>query len=168
MISSCGQLLGIAARSLILITLRVRLFLLSIIALAGGCSEMVESSYATYADAERAGAVGRGWVPAFVPRSATAIREAHDLDTNDQWLRFRLPDGDTLGAVGAVALPLNEARLSTGKPPAIVQPWLAELRDPPLITARAGIRTYRHPDAGLGARCVALDLSAAEAYVWSC
>ena len=56
-----------------------------------GCSEQVDESYPTYADAQRAGAVDRGWVPAFVPASARDIRDTHNLDTNRQTLRFAIP-----------------------------------------------------------------------------
>ena len=52
------------------------------------CSEQVEEAYPTWAEAQRAGAVERGWIPAFVPRSAREIKESHDLDSNRQTLFF--------------------------------------------------------------------------------
>jgi len=62
----------------------VAIFLLSLSA----CSEQAEEAYPTWAEAQRAGAVERGWVPAFVPRSAREIRDSHDLDSNRQTLFF--------------------------------------------------------------------------------
>lgn len=56
-----------------------------------GCGEQIDETYPTYADAERAGAVERGWIPAFVPLSASDIVDSHDLDTNRQKLQFKLP-----------------------------------------------------------------------------
>jgi hypothetical protein len=53
------------------------------LALYSGCSERFESSYADKAAAVEDGAVRRGWIPPWVPESATAIREVHDLDTNE-------------------------------------------------------------------------------------
>lgn len=52
------------------------------------CSEQVEEAYPTWAEAQRAGAVERGWIPAFVPQSARQIRDSHDLDSNRQTLFF--------------------------------------------------------------------------------
>jgi hypothetical protein len=36
------------------------------------------------------GAVSRGWIPENFPAEAVAIHEAHDLDSNDSWVRFEL------------------------------------------------------------------------------
>lgn len=52
------------------------------------CSEQVVESYPTWAEAQRAGAVERGWLPAFVPQSAREITDSHDLDSNRQTLLF--------------------------------------------------------------------------------
>lgn len=55
------------------------------------CSEQMEEHYATWHDAEKAGAIERGWVPSFVPASATGISDSHDLDRNTQTLQFTVP-----------------------------------------------------------------------------
>jgi len=62
--------------------------------LSGGCSERFESTYADKAAAIQDGAIHRGWIPGWIPESATALREMHDLDTNEVWLAFDLPHGD--------------------------------------------------------------------------
>jgi hypothetical protein len=69
-----------------------------------GCAEQVDEAYATYADAERAGAVERGWVPAFVPSSAHNLNETHDLDTSAQTLRFNIPPSDVARMVAGLRL----------------------------------------------------------------
>lgn len=56
-----------------------------------GCSERLSEYYSTYEVAEKRGAIQSGWIPASVPRTATAIYEQHDLDSNEVWLRFNLP-----------------------------------------------------------------------------
>ncbi len=56
-----------------------------------GCSEQMDETYSTYADAKRAGAIERGWIPAFVPASARDILDSHNLDTNRQTLQFTIP-----------------------------------------------------------------------------
>jgi len=47
-----------------------------------GCSEYVEETYPTLAEAKAAGAIERGWLPAWLPTSSKDILESHDLDTN--------------------------------------------------------------------------------------
>lgn len=59
--------------------------------LLAGCGEQIDENYPTYAEAQRAGAVKRGWVPAFVPSSASDIEGSHDLDTSRQTLQFKIP-----------------------------------------------------------------------------
>ncbi|WP_430447085.1 hypothetical protein [Sphingorhabdus contaminans] len=55
------------------------------------CNEQIDESYSTYSEAQRAGAVERGWIPSFVPTSARNLKDTHDLDTSRQTLRFTIP-----------------------------------------------------------------------------
>lgn len=55
------------------------------------CNERVETSYASRSEADQSGAISRGWIPAILPTNATAIREYHDLDTNESFGTFRFP-----------------------------------------------------------------------------
>ena len=59
-----------------------------------GCSEQIDETYATYADAQRGGAIERGWIPDFVPASARDITDSHNLDTNRQTLQFKIPSSN--------------------------------------------------------------------------
>lgn len=52
------------------------------------CGDITDERYATYAEARDAGMIERGWMPDFVPTSATDIHDVHDLDTNAQTLIF--------------------------------------------------------------------------------
>lgn len=70
----------------------------------GACSEQVEEIYPTWADAERAGAVERGWIPAWVPSSARDIRESHDLDSNRQTLLFVADPSDVAAMIEGLSL----------------------------------------------------------------
>jgi hypothetical protein len=54
----------------------------------------MDAEYATYAAAKEDGAILRGWLPDFVPTSATDIRESHNLDSNEHWLTFRFDSND--------------------------------------------------------------------------
>jgi hypothetical protein len=75
-----------------------RLVALLLLSLAA-CTEQMEESYSTWADADRAGAVTRGWIPTFIPASAREIRDSHDLDSNRQTLWFVLPPSDVAAMV---------------------------------------------------------------------
>lgn len=58
------------------------------------CDDVIDERYATYAEARAAGMIERGWLPDFVPTSATDIHDVHDLDTNAQTLIFSAPGSD--------------------------------------------------------------------------
>lgn len=74
-------------------TLRTKLAgcaLVSFLCVGCGGNDYVESRYDDLAAASEAGAVAHGWVPSFLPASATAIRETHNLDTNEVWMTFSM------------------------------------------------------------------------------
>ena len=81
-------------------------FIASLLLSLVACSDEKEASYATFGEAERAGAIERGWLPPFVPHSARQISERHDLDTNAQELTFVLPAAE-VGAMLARITPHN-------------------------------------------------------------
>ncbi|MGY0800151.1 hypothetical protein ACW7G0_14005 [Lysobacter sp. A286] len=64
---------------------------------AAGCwpGERPEVSYANMAEAIKHGAVDRGWIPKWIPASATNIREIHDLDTNESMMAFDMVSSDS-------------------------------------------------------------------------
>lgn len=70
-------------------------FLLLIVS---GCelSETREASYADYSAAEKAGEVKRGWIPAYIPKSAVNIRLKYDIENNQTWLTFHVSGDDLL------------------------------------------------------------------------
>ena len=85
-----------------------------------GCSlERPEVSYKNFADAEQHGAIERGWIPNWIPGSATDIRELHDLDTNESMMAFELPPG------AAWDLPSNCVKVSYNEvqPPRFRSSW---------------------------------------------
>lgn len=57
--------------------------------------ENPESSFATYEELKASGLIERGWIPEYLPKSATEIRESHDIDTNSGWASFQYEVGDT-------------------------------------------------------------------------
>lgn len=51
--------------------------------------ETPESAYPDMAAADAAGTVDRGWIPPWLPAGATALREIHDIDSNQSALSFQ-------------------------------------------------------------------------------
>jgi len=56
------------------------------------------SHFKTYEDLRDSGLIDKGWVPEYLPRSATDIEELHDIDTNQAWASFKYRAGDTAAA----------------------------------------------------------------------
>lgn len=49
-------------------------------------ADLKSFQYENWSEAQKASPVG--WIPIFLPRSATAIRETRNIETNEQWMRF--------------------------------------------------------------------------------
>jgi hypothetical protein len=138
-----------------------------------GCEllEEKESHYATYEQAEREGAVKRGWIPAYVPRSATNIRERHDLDTNDQALRFNAPREDIKRIVAEMA-PLNwrAARASGARYVEWIDDWPPELTQSGALDEEkeVALDTFVSQSISRGANCAAIDWKTLVVFAWTC
>lgn len=59
-------------------------------------AEEVENSFDNYGQAVDAGMIERGWIPAWLPETAVAIHEKHNLDTNASLLFFTAGDQFTI------------------------------------------------------------------------
>jgi len=84
-------------------------FFLSMIAfslLLASCAKRDFSFYATHADAVTDGAVGRGWVPGFVPTDAVEIYESHDVDAGQIALVFKSQNRGFLNYFRSVDAPV--------------------------------------------------------------
>ena len=58
-------------------------------------SDRYESFYPSLADAEKDGAITRGWIPDdLLPSSSRAIREVHDLSPSREWCAFEFVPTD--------------------------------------------------------------------------
>ncbi len=133
--------------------------------------EVRAERYADYAAARAAGAVRRGWIPPFVPPSATDIRQVHDLDSNAQWLRFRVCREDAQALLGAAEI-LNvwEVWGKVAAPPRDIGRWPEQLTRPKLYSPPApfGLELRKWREPGPGARCIAVDVRESWVYAWSC
>ena len=57
----------------------------------GACSETIDVTYKSRAEAEYAGAISAGWVPQWLPQEAMQIRETHSTSTKAVMIRFTFP-----------------------------------------------------------------------------
>lgn len=71
--------------------LRVTFLLVAAVLVSGCTNDVLDASYRTTSAAVAAGAVKGGWIPEWVPATATDLREVHDLDTNQSALTFISP-----------------------------------------------------------------------------
>ena len=100
-----------------------------------GCApETVQSRYDTHALAERNGAIQAGWLPAWLPKTATDVAEVHNIDTNAVMWAAVVPVGQE------VSLPANcrsavRNQLST---PAFKRAWWPEPETWPTSTRGTG------------------------------
>jgi hypothetical protein len=123
------------------------------------CAEQQEASYADLAAAERAGAIQRGWVPDWLPKSARGLREIHNLDTNQSMLAFRYDPSDQL----AVPNNCSQVRPSEVAPVPFVVAWWP--RDVPPTKFATHRRAFF--SCGTGRAFLALSAGEGEAYYWS-
>lgn len=133
-------------------------------ALLAGC-ERSQNSYASWPDAERAGAVRRGWLPPWVPRSAMQIDEAHDLDTNLLRLRFKLPPAELAALSGSLQrLRVRDLCKSAGLPK-LPGEWPSSIDEGAPAWNLSYLRAAGANGAGLA---VAVERETSTVYVWSC
>jgi hypothetical protein len=60
-----------------------------------GCSERIESYYRSLDDAQKEGAISRGWIPDFLPASTRAIHEIHNPASPRTWSAFEFSAADS-------------------------------------------------------------------------
>ena len=93
---------------------RSRALLYIALFLGVACREVDESHYATVAAVRQADDSRQGWLPPFLPESATDIREKHDIAANWTFVRFRftapLADPSTCTVIPRSTLPSPSVR----------------------------------------------------------
>lgn len=65
-----------------------------------GDSYVIDSHYVTYSDAMADQATAKGWLPLWLPKSATDVFERHSCDTNEVWARFSVSSDDLRAILG--------------------------------------------------------------------
>lgn len=136
---------------------------LVLLVLALSCWEERSSYYRTLGDAERDGAISRGWIPDFLPRSSVNLREVHDLDTNEVWGAFDFDPRDKgwfeerLQGLGARRVGLEEVRVpprarlwprdlltpGSPRPPTAYQAYSVQWRGPLTLVLAVGLEASK-------------------------
>jgi hypothetical protein len=82
--------------------MKVAFFSVVLVLVLSSCSDSTTTLYATHADAVKDGAVGRGWVPSFIPGDAVDIRESHAVDVGQVVITFKSENLDFLRSLNAL------------------------------------------------------------------
>jgi hypothetical protein len=131
--------------------------------------EQPVSEFAAYTDILAADSVEQAWLPPFLPRDAVAIREVHDLDTDERWIAFKAPPS-TLRTTVRDWVPLSwpSARASVqDRPWRVGGDWPPELSRRFWHTARSTRLLSYHRDAATG-WCIAVEWGSGRAWGWTC
>jgi hypothetical protein len=71
------------------------ILILGVVALSG-CTEPADSVFRDLQAAGSAGAIERGWIPEWAPRSSVELYQAHDADSNESMLAARYDPGERI------------------------------------------------------------------------
>jgi hypothetical protein len=134
------------------------------------CSDHMYSRYATLADAAAKGAVRRGWIPSFVPPTASDLYEEHDIDRNQVWLRFTVnPTDPSLALAAFTPLSLDAVRNLTVQPPCSSGWWFEGfIEQQPENDGALHADVYQGPgllDSQVG--YIAIDRTAGHVFFWT-
>jgi hypothetical protein len=140
-------------------------FLLLVLSVGCDYGDVVTESYATLAEAEKAGAIARGWIPPGLPPSSYELREAHNADTNRRWGLFNFAPSE--GAALRQRLQPEEVSVAGMRCdiPHRIEWWPVLLRgslDSDHVKA-SGLQAFRHRDENL---IVLVNWQQGRAYYW--
>ena len=128
--------------------------------------DVVTASYATLAEAERAGAVAAGWLPKGLPPGTHDLREAHGAESRKRWGLFSFTAADDAALKRLLQPGEDPLDGQICDAPARIEWWPVLLRgqlDPERIRA-TGLQAYRSADASL---LFAVNWKQRRAYYWT-
>lgn len=109
-------------KNLLIWTLLIIVSAVSAYFVVSGKMQFMEREYADYAAAKAAGELEKGWLPGFLPESATAIKVINNTDNKSSLATFHYNENLDLGSCKEA--PLSEAALPAQR---VVLWWPDEL-----------------------------------------
>jgi hypothetical protein len=92
-------------------------------------ADVSSESYRSYSDADGAGLFRRGWLPSYIPVSASSISEIHDVDTNERCASFSIAPADLDSFAESLLQSGFRHSSDSGAPP----PQISPLRSCPFV-----------------------------------
>jgi hypothetical protein len=113
--------------------------------------------YESYAVALSDGAMSRGWIPTWLPRTASEIREVHNTDTNQSMLGFRFDGAEEFDDSSCIRVEPRDPP----QPPFSVSWWPGDV-------PANGVTTHRHSFyvCDQGAAFLAVSAPLGEGFYW--
>ena len=135
--------------------------------LAPACvGEVVHRQYPTCAAAVAAGEQTRGWLPEWVPNTASDLHLQSDLDSNEWWLRFRLP-GAARDSLKSRLTPADPTSVRPSKPGGAAWWFEGLVQNEPANDGALNAQIYRRCCDPIKRTIVlAFDRNTANVYVW--
>jgi hypothetical protein len=138
--------------------------------LLAGCSDdVVYRHYPSHAAALAAGEQQRGWLPEWVPGTASDLHLQYDLDTNEWWLRFHLPVAAARDSLKSQLQATDAASVRVSKPWPRSRWWFdALVQQQPANDAALNAQLFRRCcDAVHRTVVLAFDRNTPTVYVWT-
>jgi hypothetical protein len=140
---------------------------LACVTLFGCADEVVHRQYPTYAGAVAAGELARGWLPEWIPSSASDLHLQSDLDSNEWWLRFQLP-GAARDSLKSRLEAVDAASVRVSKPSRAAWWFDGLIQNEPANDAALNAQIFRRCCDGLQRNIVlAFDRNTPAVYVWT-
>ena len=128
-----------------------------------GCAEQFDHRFETGVAALSSDLARRGWVPEWLPAEARNVHIQHDIDTNEEWLRFEVDEEHRSALVaGLQSLSPAEIRAVTVRSPRRA-PWWFEglIQQEPANDGALNANIFRGED-----RLVLLDRTGASVFAY--
>ncbi len=136
-----------------------------LVLLVVSCGQKKESAYANLAAVRESGDAAHGWLPSYLPLSATSLQEAHYVDSTECLVAFRWDAAEPF-IQDSPCVPVAEADVPS--PPRVRGvSWCPENL---LSTRRGGLRLFRCTEPSQPGKSrdawLALDVARGDAFFW--
>ena len=136
----------------------------SLVLSIAGCSDRFESRYASLTEAEKKGALERGWIPDSLSESTFGIVEVHDTDTNEVWGAFQFQPRESPFSSPGIGATSSDAQRDLRSPEIGWWPTLLIAPFDEMKISQAGFKLYTNSTNSF---YFAINQSEGKGYFWS-